>query len=125
MDARRFETLYRAFVRRKTVEELEERKLAITAALYANSNWDDKDSPRDQVIEGLEESTQDAIAKVYGMVPTIEEEFEIDPNDPFWSAMYRGLKKQHGSEKPTPEEIEKAKEASQTESGQEYDIDQN
>jgi hypothetical protein len=61
---------------------------------YANMNHD-QDSLK-KALEGIEE---DYLSRV-NLIQSdgrggamAEEEFQIDPNDPFWKAMYRGQKK--------------------------------
>jgi hypothetical protein len=111
-DARRFQTLYAAFVKRKAAEELEKQKLALMTGIWGNSNYDPQkegeEGARPKFIEALESDVNKKIAILYGMAPPQEEEFEINPNDPFWSAMYRGLEKMHGTAKPTKEEVDRA-----------------
>ena len=108
MDARRFQTMYTAFVKRKAAEELEYTKLALTAGIWANSNYDqEKGDPRQEFITSVQDSVDEKIGIIYGMAPE-KDETEIDPNAPFWSAMYRGLEKMHGTAKPTKDEVERA-----------------
>jgi hypothetical protein len=108
-DAVRFQTFYAAFLKRKAAEEIERMKVALTTGIWANSNYDSEkqDNPRQKFIEALEDDVQKKIATIYGY--SVEpEEYEIDAEDPFWAAMYRGLEKQHGTAKPTKEEVERA-----------------
>jgi hypothetical protein len=108
-DAKRFESLYATFVKRKASEELERYKLAVIGGAWSNSNFDtdDNTNPRQNFIEQLENDVNDRIATIYGMAQP-NDEFEIDENDPFWAAMYRNLEKQHGTAKPTADEVERA-----------------
>jgi hypothetical protein len=108
MDARRFQSFYSAFVKRKAAEELEQTRLALTAGIWANSNYDtEKGDPRGEFIQGVQDSVEEKIATIYGVAPE-EDQFEIDESDPFWAAMYRGLEKQHGTAKPTKDEVDRA-----------------
>jgi hypothetical protein len=107
-DARRFQTLYSAFVKRKAAEELEQTRLALTAGIWANSNYDqEKGDPRGEFIKGVQDSVDEKIATIYGVAPE-EDEFAIDAENPFWAAMYRGLEAQHGTAKPTKDEVDRA-----------------
>lgn len=112
MDATRFQTFYSAFVKRKAAEELEKYKMAMTTGAWANTNMDPhkegEEGSRPKFIEHLEDEVNNKIATIYGMAPPKEEEYEIDPNAPFWAAMYRGLEKLHGTAKPTKEEVDRA-----------------
>jgi hypothetical protein len=109
MDARRFQTMYTAYVKRKAAEELETYKMAMIGGVWSNSNWDGEEgkNPRQQFIEELEEQVNKKIGTIYGMAQE-KDEFEIDQNDPFWAAMYRSLEKQHGTALPTKEEVDRA-----------------
>lgn len=81
--------------------------MALTAGVWANSNFDQDGDPRSKFIESVQSSVDDKIATIYGVTPE-KDEAEIDPNAPFWSAMYRGLEKLHGTAKPTEDEVERA-----------------
>ncbi len=125
MNAKRFETLYATYVKRKQAEKLENQEMLMVAAVWANSNYDDPEkNPRKQFIDQLEQDSEYKLATIYGMA-TPEEQFEIDKKDPFWAAMYRGLEKQHGTAIPTKDEVERAI-AGQKDpfSGVDIDIDQ-
>lgn len=76
---------------------------------WSNTNFDTEgdSNPRQEFLESLEQDVNDKIAIIYGMAKP-EEEFQINENDPFWAAMYRNLEKQHGTAKPTKEEVERA-----------------
>lgn len=122
MDARRFETLYSTFVKRKQAEKLEIQEMLMIAAIWANSNYDDPDkNPRQAFINNLERDVEKKLAKIYGMADEDIEQ-EIDENNPFWKAMYRGLEKLHGTAKPTKDEVERAIAGQQSNVG--FDFDQ-
>lgn len=122
-DARKFQTLYATFVKRKAAEELEAYKLQLIGGIWSNSNWDsDKDNPRQEFIETISKDVEDKIGIIYGMKPE-QDEAEIDETDPFWSAMYRGLEKLHGTAKPTKDEVDRAI-AELSPSDNKIDIDQ-
>lgn len=107
-DARRFQTFYGAFVKRKAAEELEKHRLAMISGIWGNTNFDEEQgTARQKFVEALQESVDDKIATIYGMAPK-SDDFEIDEKNPFWAAMYRSLEKQHGTAKPTKEEVDRA-----------------
>lgn len=83
--------------------------MAMISGVWSNSNWDgDKgENPRQKFIEELEDNVNDKIASIYGMAKK-NDEYEIDRDDPFWAAMYRGLEKQHGTALPTKDEVDRA-----------------
>ncbi len=76
-----------AFIRRKTVEELTDRKIAMIAALYANSNYDSSEGQdaRAQMIGAIEENYEETCIKIYGS--TTPEVRKIAEDDPFFAAM--------------------------------------
>lgn len=64
------------------MESMEARKVAIISGLYANTNLDGKDSPRQKMINDMEESFKQAIAELYDPTP------DVDLSDnPFFEAM--------------------------------------
>lgn len=75
----------------------------MTAAIYANSNWDgtDNQGKRDQFVQGLEENFQKQIYDLYNP-GRVKREKKIMQLDPFMQAMERGLAKQGV---PTLEEL--------------------
>jgi hypothetical protein len=88
---RRFERFYESALRRSLVESLDSRKEQMIASLWANSNYDDNKGTRKNAIEELEAAYDEAVAKILGYYE--EEEEEIDPNNPFFGAVERGLNK--------------------------------
>ena len=88
--ARRFEAFYAAFVKRRVVEGLNRRKEAMVQALWANSNYDDEKGTRENAIQEIETSFQEAIDSVNGPP---EPEIEIDKSNPFFAAMDKNMKK--------------------------------
>ncbi len=97
--------------------------MALLSGIWGNSNYDsEKEDPRGQFIQSVQDSVDEKIATIYGMAPENTDETEINPDDPFWSAMYRGLEKIHGTAKPTKDEIERA--IAESESEFKLDIDQ-
>jgi hypothetical protein len=59
---------------------------------YANMNYD-QDSLK-KALEGIEEDYLTRVKAIReGDGGAMAEEFEIDPNDPFWAKMYKGQKK--------------------------------
>lgn len=91
--ASKFEAFYDAFSRRKVAEELTLRRAVEIAAVWGNTNMDQKDNPelREKFQKGIEERFTNAIASLYGGGP--EPEPEVDEDDPFFQAMERGLRK--------------------------------
>lgn len=85
-----FDQLYEAFVRRSRVEELNARKIAMVAALNANSAfYKTKDGPQilEQAVERLASQIDDLVGEVYG-APTQDAIDEmIVKTDPFFTAM--------------------------------------
>lgn len=77
--------------RRELEEELRQRKIAMVAAIWSNSAWDEaEEADRTKAIEQIESSYEKAIDELYGAG---ESEDDIDENDPFWAAMKRGVDK--------------------------------
>ena len=76
----------------------------MTAAIYANSNWDGSENSgkRTKFIEGLEENFLKAVEELYNP-GRAQREKEIMKKDPFFQAMERGLARQGV---PTPEELD-------------------
>jgi hypothetical protein len=82
--------LYLAFRRRKAVEALTQRKIAMTCALHSNSAFyksREGSTVRDEMVEAIEESTADLIAQVYGAPSASEIEKHMMENDPFIQAI--------------------------------------
>jgi hypothetical protein len=95
------ETFYRSYIKRKLLDDAFSQKLAVMSGTYANMNHD-QDSIR-KALEGIEEDFQSRVKFIQAGDggAMAEETFEIDPEDPFWKAMYRGQKKW---DPKTPEE---------------------
>lgn len=74
----RFDAFFQAFARRKAVESLEARKLAMLSGLHGNSNMSGDDLGK--AVEQLEESFKTATNAIYGLV----DEEEIDQSNPFF-----------------------------------------
>lgn len=71
-----------AFARRKTVDVMEARKLAMISGLYANTNLDDDKGTRSKIIGELEDQFAEAIANLYDPQPEVELK-----GNPFFDAM--------------------------------------
>lgn len=84
-----FQLFYEAYQRRIITEELTLRKNMQIAGLWANTNLDQKEVNRGQIIESLEESYKDVINKIYGH-KTPEELIDFNA-DPFFAAGMKGL----------------------------------
>lgn len=67
---KRFEKFYEAFAKRQIAEELTQRKLLIISSFYANTNYDNPEANRDQIIRGIEDNFKGLIDSIY--VPTID-----------------------------------------------------
>jgi hypothetical protein len=85
---KRFDRFYDAFMRRQLIERLERRKEDMIAALWANSGFE-KSEDRTNAIAEIEDNYEQMLRKLLGL--DVEE--EIDPNNPFFSAGERGLKR--------------------------------
>lgn len=74
-------------MRRKTVEELTSRKIAMIASLYANPNYDSSEGQdaRAKMMEAIEENFDETCLKIYGS--TTPEVRKIAEEDPFFNAM--------------------------------------
>lgn len=72
-------------VRREIEQELNQRKIAMTSALWANSAWDESEkADRSQALKNIEDSFDRAILMVYGEIDEEQEEIDFE-NDPFFS----------------------------------------
>ena len=91
----RFEKFYAAYLRRKVIEELAARKIAMSAALYANTNYDSEENrnKREQVLERMEEQFNEICRRLYNYKEIQEEERKFK-EDPFFKAMERGFERQ-------------------------------
>lgn len=74
--------MYEAFSKRKLVESLERRKLAIIAGMHGNMNFSGKDLSK--AVDDIEGNFQQAIATIYGKPKEKEEPLEANP---FFAAM--------------------------------------
>lgn len=61
----KFREFNSAFLKRKIVESMEARKLAMISGLYSNTNLDDDKGTRTKIIKELEEQFSEAIAELY------------------------------------------------------------
>ena len=80
--ARRFEAFYESFSKRKMVDQLERRKLAMISGIHGNPNV--SGDALGKAVQGIEQAFDDAVAKLYG---EIDEEDESFDDNPFLSAM--------------------------------------
>jgi hypothetical protein len=77
-------------VKREAVKGVENQKLHMISALYANSAFDESEAgikERAKRIEGIDEHFNRAIEMIYD--PTLGEGKEIDWENPFWQAARR------------------------------------
>lgn len=75
--------MFESFMKRKAVDEAREVKNAMISGLWGNSNYDDKQNTRSKALKDIENNYQEAINIIYNGV----ESYEIDMDQPFWSAM--------------------------------------
>lgn len=87
----RFEAIYKAMIQRQAVESIEEQRNAMTAALFANPNWDDSKNDREGRLKELNENYDQAITAIY--FPDKKDGDEIDWDNPFYAAAKRGLER--------------------------------
>lgn len=80
--------MFEAFMRRKAVEEAREVKNAMTSGLWANSNYDDGKNTRTRALQDIEETFQKTIRIIYNQ----QEEFEVNYDQPLFSAIPDDLK---------------------------------
>ena len=83
---KRFEAFYEAFVKRHLVETLEHRKESMINGFWSNDGMNDDKGTRQEAIEELENSFQEAIQSIMRGGKKKEEE-EIDKSNPFFAAM--------------------------------------
>jgi hypothetical protein len=108
---KRFNAFYKAMVQRKAIQSIEQQRNSIIAALYANSNWDQKEVDRSGHIKKLTEQFNEAMELVYSTPEDVRRsrEHEIDWSNPFWQAAKRAqdrLKQRFGLAESTAEERE-------------------
>jgi hypothetical protein len=89
----KFEAFYAAYAKRKIADELSNKRNLEIAALAGNPNLDsEKDTQlRQKQADAIDEAFSNALAKLYGA--EFEDAYEVDPDDPFFQAMERGLEK--------------------------------
>lgn len=88
--------MYKAMIRRKAAEDLQNRTAlsvaTLTAAQYANTNLDSKENKevRSKILTEIQEAAnkqlKQGLAKIYGL--EVRDEDEIDMQDPWWQATY-------------------------------------
>lgn len=76
--------MFIAHAKRSAVERIHEVKNAMVAGIWANSNYDDGEDTRKNLLAQVDSFVDSAIASIYGQ--EVEEE-EIDTNNPFFAAM--------------------------------------
>lgn len=62
---KRFEAFYISFLKRRSVVELEARKLALTTGLWANDGFNDDKGTRAQALEQIDDQFKEAASIVY------------------------------------------------------------
>lgn len=88
--AERFEAFFDAWIRRRRVEKLDQRKNEIIASLHANSNADPKALP--EVLEKMEEDYNHQVMLIYNPKLRELEEKSLAEVSPFFGAIKDPLK---------------------------------
>jgi hypothetical protein len=83
---KKFETLYKAFIKRKAVEDASKVRNAMIAGLWGNSNFDDDKNTRQKALTDIEESFQRAVNYIYNETTEDDEHKEM-MKDPFFAAI--------------------------------------
>lgn len=75
-------------MRRKAIEELDQRKIAMISALYANTNYNSSEGrqARTDFIEAIEENNRETVLRIYG-ADAASDVWKIEEDDPFFNAM--------------------------------------
>jgi len=84
---------YEAFMKRKITDDLGLRKLALITAIHSNTNYDQKEANKQEILESIESRFDDAIASLY---MTEQDQKIIDDelnNNEFLKAGRRGFDK--------------------------------
>jgi hypothetical protein len=95
---KKFETMYEAFLKRKTIEDASQIKAAMISGLWANTNLDDGKDTRQKALTDIEESFQRAVNYIYNGT-TEEEEYRKMLEEPFFAAID---KSDNSSDAPSP-----------------------
>lgn len=103
--ATRFEAFYESFSRRKVVEQLEQRKLAMISGLHGNSNVSGESLGK--AVQSIEESFNSALARIYGSTEDDDLDREIKENPFFTSMKLPEITTETYTEKGFPYEIER------------------
>lgn len=78
--------MYAAHAKRMAVERLNVLKSAMISGVWGNSNYDDDKQSRDKILHNIDEFYDRALNEIY---TGVEEEVEIDQDNPFFAAMKR------------------------------------
>ncbi len=81
----RFEEMFDAHAKRLAVERVIELKNAMVSGVWANSNYDDGENTRANLLARIDDFSESAIAGIYGQ--SSEEEYKDDMESPFFKAM--------------------------------------
>lgn len=76
-------------MQREAKESIERQRIHMISALYANTNWDQKDADREARLKDLNDHFNEAIEYVY--FPERRKGPDIDWDNPFYAAAKRGL----------------------------------
>jgi hypothetical protein len=91
-------------IRRKARETLERKRDLMVAALWANSNYDQPEVDRAEIIGTIEARYAAVINSIYDGSPVepsgLPSTEEIEPGNPFFDAMRRGLERPAQGEDP-------------------------
>lgn len=92
--ASKFEAFYGAYTKRKMADELMLRRALEMAAMWGNMNYDSQDDKevRQKLQDAVDQGFSKAIARLYGEIFPEDEEAAINPDDPWFKAIDRGMK---------------------------------
>lgn len=80
-------------IKRQAREQIEQQRLMLTTALFANPNWDSEENDREGQLAQLNAHFNDAIELIYNPDKRKHQEEEIDWSNPFWQAAKRAHEK--------------------------------
>jgi hypothetical protein len=79
--------MFDSHAKRMAVERVVELKNSMISGAWANSNNDEGDNTRSNLLEKIDNFADSAIAHIYGYLTPEEEEYETDMESPFIKAM--------------------------------------
>lgn len=84
---RKFEAFYESHAKRTAAIRVIELKHAMISGAWANSNYDDGKSAREDLLRKIDEFAESAIAGIYEQKVQGEYKDEADMTNPFFAAM--------------------------------------